>query len=127
MSSTTIIFNRWRPRRHIMQREGTPWRGLSAVLNKELADHLSSARMRVLEWLIVLTAAASLYGVFQAIRQSTPSDDFIFLRLFTLAQSPMPSFSALLAFMLPLLAIGLGFDAINAEYNRRTMSRLLSQ
>src|SRR5690606_40884736 len=28
---------------------------------------------------------------------------------------------------LPIFAIGLGFDAINGEYSRRTMSRLLSQ
>ena len=110
-----------------MQREGSPWRGLGVVFTKELADHLGSARMRVLEWLIILTAAASLYGVFQAIHNATPDDAFIFLRLFTMAESPMPSFSALLSFMIPLVAIGLGFDAINAEYNRRTMSRLLSQ
>ena len=28
---------------------------------------------------------------------------------------------------MPLMAIGLGFDAINGEYNRRTLSRILSQ
>ncbi len=32
-----------------------------------------------------------------------------------------------LGFLLPLVAIALGFDAINGEYNRRTMSRVLSQ
>lgn len=110
-----------------MRREGSPWQGLWAVTAKELADHLSSSRMRLLEWLIVLTAAASLYGVFQAIHRLGATDDFLFLRLFTLGQTPMPSFAALLGFLIPLVAIGLGFDAINGEYSRRTMSRLLSQ
>src|SRR5690606_8675239 len=126
-SSTTTTSSHRTQRRNAMQREGSPWSGLAAVLGKGLADHLGSARMRVLEWLIILTAAASLDGVFQATPEPTPSDDFIFLRLFTMAHSPMPSFSALLVFILPLIAIGLGFDAVNAEYNRRTMSRLLSQ
>ncbi|GAA4333731.1 ABC transporter permease subunit [Pigmentiphaga soli] len=110
-----------------MQREGSPWHGVETVTVKELADHLSSARMRILEWLIVLTAAASLYGVVQQIRSTTASDPFIFLRLFTAAQAPLPSFASLLGFLIPLVAIGLGFDAINSEYNRRTLSRILSQ
>jgi ABC-2 type transport system permease protein len=32
-----------------------------------------------------------------------------------------------LSFLVPLIAIGLGFDAINGEHNRRTLSRILSQ
>ncbi|MFA7436837.1 ABC transporter permease [Castellaniella sp.] len=109
------------------RRIGSPWRGLGAVFTKELADHISSARMRLLEWLIVLTAAAALYGAIQGLRQTTASDPFVFLRLFTDAQAPLPSFAALLGFLIPLVAIGLGFDTINGEYNRRTMSRILSQ
>jgi len=108
-------------------REGSPWQGVGAVTLKEFADHLSSARMRVLEWLIVLTAAAALYGALQQIRSTTAEDPFVFLRVFTTAQDPMPSFASLLGFLIPLMAIGLGFDAINGEYSRRTMSRLLSQ
>jgi len=100
---------------------------LAAVTLKELADHLSSARMRVLEWLVVLTAAAALYGALQGIRQTTSSDPFVFLRLFTSSQAPLPSFASILGFLIPLIAIGLGFDAINGEYSRRTMSRVLSQ
>ena len=37
------------------------------------------------------------------------------------------SFMAVLGFLIPLVAIGLGFDAINGEFNRRTMSRILAQ
>ena len=39
----------------------------------------------------------------------------------------MPSFVAILGFLIPLMAIGLGFDAINGEHNRRTLSRILAQ
>src|SRR3546814_931440 len=123
MPSTTIISNVRQSRRQaFMQREGSPWRGLAAVTLKELADHLSSARMRVLEWLVVLTAVAALYGALQGIRHTTSSDPFVFLRLFTSAQAPLPSFASILGFLIPLIAIGLGFDAINGEYSRRTMS-----
>jgi ABC-2 type transport system permease protein len=110
-----------------MRREGTPWRGLGVVTLKELSDHLSSARMRVLEWLVVLTALAALYGAIQSVRDSTAEDPFLFLRLFTTAREPLPSFVAFLSFLVPLMAIGLGFDAVNGEHNRRTLSRILSQ
>jgi ABC-2 type transport system permease protein len=110
-----------------MRREGTPWRGLGVVTLKELSDHLSSARMRVLEWLVVLTAMAALYGAIQNIRDTTAEDPFLFLRLFTTAREPLPSFVAFMSFLVPLMAIGLGFDAVNGEHNRRTLSRILSQ
>jgi ABC-2 type transport system permease protein len=110
-----------------MRREGSPWQGLSAVTLKELADHLSSARMRVLEWLVILTAFAALYGAIQQIKDTTAEDPFVFLRLFTVAKPPLPSFVAILGFLIPLMAIGLGFDAVNGEHSRRTLSRILSQ
>jgi len=110
-----------------MRREGSPWQGLGTVTIKELADHLSSARMRVLEWLVVLTAVAALYGAIQQIKDTTAEDPFVFLRLFTVARAPLPSFVSILGFLIPLMAIGLGFDAVNGEHNRRTLSRILSQ
>jgi ABC-2 type transport system permease protein len=110
-----------------MRREGSPWQGLGVVIFKELSDHLNSARMRVLEWLVVLIALAALYAAIQQIRDVTAEDPFLFLRLFTTSRDPLPSFVAFLSFLLPLIAIGLGFDAINGEHNRRTLSRILSQ
>ena len=110
-----------------MPREGTPWQGLGIVWLKEMADHLSSARMRVLEWLVVLTAMAALYGAIQSVRDTVAEDPFLFLKLFTTAREPLPSFVAFLGFLVPLMAIGLGFDAVNGEHNRRTLSRILSQ
>jgi ABC-2 type transport system permease protein len=110
-----------------MPREGSPFAGLGAVTMKELADHLSSARMRVLEWLIVLTAVAALIGTIQQVRDTVSEDPFVFLKLFTEARQPLPSFVGILGFLIPLMAIGLGFDAVNSEHNRRTLSRVLSQ
>jgi ABC-2 type transport system permease protein len=110
-----------------MRREGSALHGLGVVVLKELSDHLTSARMRVLEWLVVLTALAAVYAAITQIRAVTAEDPFLFLRLFTTAREPLPSFVAFLSFLVPLMAIGLGFDAVNGEHNRRTLSRILSQ
>jgi ABC-2 type transport system permease protein len=110
-----------------MQREGSPFQGLGTVMVKELSDNLSSARIFVLQWLVVLTALAALYGAIDTMRQTTAEDPFLLLRLFTVEHAPLPSFVAILGFLIPLMAIGLGFDAINGEHNRRTLSRILAQ
>jgi ABC-2 type transport system permease protein len=110
-----------------MRREGSPFSGVGAVTLKELADHLSSARMRVLEWLVVLTACAALIGTILQVRETVSEDPIVFLKLFTQAREPLPAFVAILGFLLPLMAIGLGFDSVNGEHNRRTLSRVLSQ
>jgi ABC-2 type transport system permease protein len=110
-----------------MRREGSAFQGVGTVLVKELSDNLSSARMLVLELLIVLTALAALYEAIDSLRQHTAEDPFLLLRLFTIARDPLPSFVAILGFLIPLMAIGLGFDAINSEHNRRTLSRILAQ
>jgi ABC-2 type transport system permease protein len=110
-----------------MPREGSPWHGVGVVFLKELSDHLTSVRMRVLEWLVVLVGVAAVYAAIQQIKDVSAEDPFLFLRLFTTAREPLPSFVSFLSFLVPLMAIGLGFDAINAEHNRRTLSRILSQ
>src|SRR6204780_795903 len=110
-----------------MRREGSAFQGLGVVMLKELSDHLTSVRMRVLAWLGVLGALAALYGAIQQIKDTTAEDPFLFLRLFTTSRDPLPSFVSFLSFLVPLMAIGLGFDAINSEHNRRTLSRILAQ
>jgi ABC-2 type transport system permease protein len=111
-----------------MQREGSALHGLGVVILKELSDHLTSVRMRVLEWLVVLFALAALYGAIQQIRDTTAEDPFLFLKLFTTAREPLPfTFVSFLTILVPLIAIGMGFDAVNGEHNRRTLSRILSQ
>lgn len=110
-----------------MRREGSPFAGFATVFLKELADHLTSMRMRVLELLVLLTGLGAVYMALQQVKAMTAEDPFLFLRLFTDAREPLPSFVSVLSFLVPLLAIGLGFDAVNSEFSRRTMSRVLAQ
>ncbi len=110
-----------------MRREGSTLKGVGTVALKEAADHMTSARMHLIMLLVLLTAIGAVYGAIGRIRDTTAEDAYLFLKLFTVAREPLPSFAAFLGFLLPLVAIALGFDAINGEYNRRTMSRLLSQ
>jgi len=109
------------------QRRGSPFTGVSVVFRKEIADHIGGMRMRVLEWLVLLTGIGAIYTAIQDLRTTTAEDPFLFLRLFTHARSPLPSFVSVLVFLVPLVAIGLGFDSVNGEFNRRTLSRILAQ
>ena len=110
-----------------IEREGSPWTGLWAVVAKEMADHLTSARMRFLELLILLTAIGTVYMAIQNLRTTVGEDPFLYLKLLTTAQDPLPAFVGFLGFLVPLIAIALGFDAVNGEFNRRTLSRVLAQ
>lgn len=109
------------------QREGSPFAGLSTIALKEAADHMNSIRIHVVMLLVLLTAIGSVYAAIGQIKATVSEDQFLFLRLFTTAQQPLPSFVSFLGFLVPLVAIALGFDAINGEYSRRTLSRILSQ
>jgi ABC-2 type transport system permease protein len=108
-------------------REGSPWTGLWAVVAKDMADHLTSVRMQIMEALVLVTAVVTVYVGLQSLRQTVGQDPFIFLRLFTSARDPFPAFVGFLGLLVPPLAIALGFDAINGEFNGRTMSRVLAQ
>ncbi len=110
-----------------MQRKGSPFTGLSVIAMKEAADHMSSLRVGLVMLLVLLTAFGSVYGAIGQIRNTTSEDPFLFLRLFTVAQQPLPSFVAFMGFLLPLVATALAFDGINGEYGKRTMSRMLAQ
>ncbi len=105
-----------------MRREGSPFTGVATVAMKEAADHLTSARMHLVMLLVLLTAVGAIYGAIGEIKNTVGQDPFLFLRLFTTARDPLPSFVSFLGFLLPLVSIALVFDAINGEYNRRTMS-----
>ncbi len=110
-----------------MQREGSPWRGLSVVFFRELFDHLTSARMLVLQLLVIVFGGMVVYFAAEQIRNTTAEDPFLFLRLFAPPGQTLLSFVTVLSILIPLIAIGLGFDSVNGEYNRRTMSRILAQ
>lgn len=109
------------------RREGSPWTGLWAVVAKEMADYLSSIRMMILELITVLTAAGTVFTATSRLRETVSQDRFLFLRLFTTSQEPLPAFVGFLVFLVPIIAIALAFDAVNGEFNNRTMSRLLAQ
>jgi ABC-2 type transport system permease protein len=111
-----------------MQREGSPFTGLGPVFMKEFSDHLTSARMMVLMLFVIIFGAFPVATSLQQLRTITQSDPFLFLRIFTAApESQQISFIFVLNFIVPIMAIGLGFDAVNSEFNRRTLSRVLSQ
>jgi len=110
-----------------LPREGSPWTGLWAVVAKEMADYLTGVRMQILEALIVLTAAGTVFAAAENLRTTVGQDRFLFLRLFTVQQDPLPAFIGFLAFLVPLIAIALAFDTVNGEFNRRTLSRVLAQ
>lgn len=110
-----------------MQREGSPWQGVWTVMAKETADHLTGARMRILELLGIAASVGAAYAAVSTLRATVSEDPFLLLRLFTTARDPLPAFVAFLGFLTPLVAIALGFDTVNGEFNRRTMSRVLAQ
>ncbi|HWA43993.1 MAG TPA: ABC transporter permease [Hypericibacter adhaerens] len=110
-----------------MKREGSPLRGVHTVAVKEAADHIASARMHLIMLLLLLVSAGALYAAIGQIKETTAQNPYLFLQLLTAQRQPLPSFASLLGFLLPLLAIGLGFDAVNGEFNRRTLSRILAQ
>lgn len=112
-----------------MRREGSPFTGLSAVFLKEYADHLSSVRMRVLELLMVVVGVAIVAFAILDLQRTAARDQFLFLNLFLYQRedSFVPPLLTVLSLLVPIVAIGLGFDSVNSEFNRRTMSRILAQ
>jgi ABC-2 type transport system permease protein len=110
-----------------MQREGSALSGVGTVFFKEMTDNLTSARMRLLEVLIFVTGVGAVYATIGSVKEAIGQDPFIFLRVFTLSKEPLPSFVDFLGFLIPIVAIALGFDSVNSEFNRRTMSRILAQ
>ena len=117
------------PETAVARREGSPFTGLGPVFVKEFSDHLSSTRMMVLMlFVIVFGALAGRRHRCRPCARSSIPDSFLFLRIFTSSPSRSAiSFIAALNFIIPLMAIGLGFDSVNSEFNRRTLSRVLSQ
>ena len=95
------------------------------IVHKEISDHVKSWRFLILIGIIALTCMGSLYtaltNIGAAIKPDDPDSSFLFLKLFT------ASFVLFINFLGPLLGIALGFDAVNSEQNKGTLSRMLSQ
>jgi ABC-2 type transport system permease protein len=109
-----------------MRREGSALHGFGVVTLKEIADHFTSILVVVLVVLVTAVAVVVVSFGITPIKESTAEDPFLFLRLFT-RSSPLALSDLLATLLVPLIAIGLGFDAVNGEHNRRTLSRILSQ
>ena len=105
--------------------------GLLAVFRKEMADNFASKRFLIMFALILLAGMSATYTAAQAIRTAVPtsssgSTPFVFLLLFTVSAGMLPSFTSFVSFLGPLVGLSMGFDAINGEYARGTLSRILS-
>jgi len=101
------------------------------IVNKEIADHITSWRFLILVLIIGLTCLGSMYTALSNIREaiagSKTDDIFLFLKLYTISDGTLPPYFVFMAFLGPLLGISLGFDAINSEQNRGTINRILAQ
>ncbi|WP_231710827.1 ABC transporter permease [Gracilibacillus suaedae] len=107
-----------------------------ALVRKEFTDYITSWRIIIMLALIVLTCVGSLYTAITSIQDAIDTNEdakeiakssFLFLKLFTISDGTLPSFITFVSFLGPLLGIALGFDAINSERNKGTLSRLISQ
>jgi ABC-2 type transport system permease protein len=100
------------------------------MVNKEISDYMRSWKFLILLIIIVLTCIGSvsvaIANISQTIKASDTDESFLFLRLFTASDGSLPSFFVFISFLGPLLGIIMGFDAINLEENKGTLSRIMS-
>lgn len=124
---------RWKARRshkreQRLDQAAPPFR---VMVEKEIRDHIGNWRFLILLGIMALTCLSSLYTAIMTLRDgiNDPTADpaFFFLQLFTLSDGTLPSFITFVGFLGPLLGIGIGFDAVNSERNRGTLSRVMSQ
>lgn len=101
------------------------------IVQKEFGDHIRSWRFGILLGIISLTCIASIYTAITALQAGTGSEEkdnaFLFLQMFTVSDGTLPNFVTFVSFLGPLIGIALGFDAVNTERNKGTLSRLMSQ
>jgi ABC-2 type transport system permease protein len=105
--------------------------GFRALYFKELRDYFRSLKFIIVLALIAVLGLSGVYGAFgsiqEAVNSGTSTTTYTLLSLFTEQGASWPSFVWFLMFLGPLVGMALGFDAINGERSRRTLSRLLAQ
>jgi ABC-2 type transport system permease protein len=104
----------------------------SVMVRKEVADHVRSWRFIIMVVLIMLTFLGAMYVSLKNISSAVANEQdpdrlFVYLKLLTTTDGTLPPFHIFITFLGPLLGIALGFDAINAEQNNGTLTRLLAQ
>lgn len=101
------------------------------MVNKEIGEYVRSWRFLILLGIIALTCFGSLYtslsNISEAVSKNDSDDPFFFLYLFSTSDGTLPPFFVFVSFLGPLLGISLGFDAVNSEHNKGTLSRILAQ
>ncbi|WP_407946680.1 ABC transporter permease [Paenibacillus tarimensis] len=100
------------------------------IVHKELGDHIHSWRFGILVGIVVLACIGSIYSAVIALQQGTgnsDSENYLFLKMFTASDGTLPNFITFVSFLGPLIGIALGFDAVNTERTKGTLSRMLSQ
>lgn len=113
------------------------YHSLTALYQKEMADHVNGKRFIIIMVLVIVMTIASVYGAVTGIgsaikdaainQQSSFDTNFMFLKLYTTGGSSIPSYMALIALIGPFIGLILGFDSINSEKNNGTLNRLVSQ
>lgn len=101
------------------------------IVNKEISDTVRSWRFIIMLAIVVLTCIGSLYAALSsfsnALKPGDSENAFFFLKLYTISDGTLPPFIVFISFLGPLLGISMGFDTINSEQNKGTLSRVLSQ
>jgi len=103
------------------------------MVQKEFGDHVRSWRFIILLAIITLACIGSIYAAVTALREGVSllggdaDTEYLFLSMFTVSNGTLPNFLTFLSFLAPLIGVALGFDAVNSERNKGTLSRVLSQ
>ncbi|OXS60045.1 ABC transporter permease [Cohnella sp. CIP 111063] len=101
------------------------------MVQKEFGDHIRSWRFVILLGIVTLACIGSLYTAVTALKdgaQTVGGDaNFLFLSMFTVSSNGLPNFLTFLSFLAPLIGIAIGFDAVNSERSKGTLSRVMSQ
>jgi len=117
------------------------WRGAKSdqaaspfwvMVQKEFGDHIRSWRFVILLGIVTLACIGSIYTAISALKDGSSSagnseSSFLFLSMFTVTDGNLPNFLTFLSFLAPLIGIAIGFDSVNSERNKGTLSRVLSQ
>ncbi|MFD0962297.1 ABC transporter permease [Paenibacillus chungangensis] len=104
---------------------------MRVMVHKEFSDHIRSWKFIILLGIITLACIGSIYTSITALREGGGAEHeasgFLFLQMFTLTDGSLPSFIDFISFLGPLMGIALGFDAVNTERSKGTLSRIISQ
>lgn len=131
ISATQVFFRKWF-HFSFKKKDDKVMHPFWVIVQKEISDHVKSWRFLILMVIIALTCFGSLYtalanvGKF-AVKGNEFDDSFFFLNLFTVTDDIMKPFFVYISFLGPLLGISMGFDAVNTEHNKGTLSRILAQ